>query len=61
LAGSSDHVQQADINSHKRRFPHMWLNGPYNAYGFDKGNELIPQTLQCLKYLLTLLPFSLQA
>lgn len=37
LGGSSDHVQQADVNSPRRRFPNMWLNGPYNEYGFDAG------------------------
>ena len=37
LAGSSDHIQQADIDSPERRFPHLYLNGPYNAYGFDAG------------------------
>lgn len=37
LAGSSDHVQQADVDSKKRRFPHLSLNGPYNQYGFDAG------------------------
>ena len=38
LAGSSDHVQQADLNvEYQRRFPHIFLNGPYNAYGYDAG------------------------
>ncbi|KAK5172317.1 Cell wall alpha-1,3-glucan synthase ags1 [Saxophila tyrrhenica] len=38
LAGSSDHVQQADLgDTKKRRFPHLFLNGPYNQYGFDAG------------------------
>ncbi|PIA97098.1 Cell wall alpha-1,3-glucan synthase ags1 [Cercospora beticola] len=37
FAGSSSHVQQADLRSKARRFPHMHLNGPYNAYGFDAG------------------------
>ncbi|KAK3713913.1 Cell wall alpha-1,3-glucan synthase ags1 [Vermiconidia calcicola] len=37
LAGSSDHVQQADVDSKQRRFPNMFLNGPYNQYGYDAG------------------------
>ena len=43
LAGSSDHVQQADLDvKYQRRFPHIFLNGPYNAYGYDAGlnNEM---------------------
>lgn len=43
FAGSSDHIQQADLDSHTpRRFPHLFLNGPYNQYGFDAGldNEM---------------------
>ncbi|KAI5360905.1 putative glycosyl hydrolase, family 13, catalytic domain, starch synthase, catalytic [Septoria linicola] len=37
FAGSSSHVQQGDLRSKARRFPHLYLNGPYNAYGFDAG------------------------
>jgi alpha-1,3-glucan synthase len=38
LAGSSDHVQQSDLDYHTpRRFPHLFLNGPYNQYGYDAG------------------------
>lgn len=38
LVGSSDHVQQGDsAGVTPRRFPHMWLNGPYNSYGYDAG------------------------
>ena len=37
LGGTSDHVQEADVGSKQRRFPHMFLNGPYNQYGFDAG------------------------
>lgn len=37
LAGSSSHVQQGDLHAKARRFPHMYLNGPYNAYGYDAG------------------------
>ena len=39
LGGSSDHVQEADNGQgvKQRRFPHMFLNGPYNQYGYDAG------------------------
>lgn len=39
LAGSSDHVQEGDLESQQtaRRVPHMFLNGPFNQYGFDAG------------------------
>ena len=40
LAGSSDHVQHADLGRQDlppRRFPHLFWNGPYNQYGFDAG------------------------
>ncbi len=43
LAGSSDHIQQGDVGiSTARRFPHLFLNGPYNQYGYDSGlnNEM---------------------
>ncbi|KAK5195631.1 Cell wall alpha-1,3-glucan synthase ags1 [Exophiala xenobiotica] len=40
LAGSSDHIQQGDLDYHTpRRFPHLFLNGPYNQYGYDAGLE----------------------
>ncbi|MCJ1312940.1 Cell wall alpha-1,3-glucan synthase ags1 [Agyrium rufum] len=37
--GSSDHIQQADLdsNTQPRRFPHLWFQGPYNQYGYDGG------------------------
>lgn len=35
--GSSDHVQQADLDSKPRRLPNLFLNGPYNSYGYDAG------------------------
>ena len=40
-AGSSDHIQQGDFGKgvKQRRFPHMFLNGPYNQYGYDAGLE----------------------
>ena len=39
MAGSSDHRQEGDANydGKARRFPHMFLNGPYNQYGYDAG------------------------
>ena len=38
LAGSSSHVQQGDLDyDTPRRFPHLFLNGPYNQYGYDAG------------------------
>jgi alpha-1,3-glucan synthase len=38
LAGSSDHVQEGDVGfGTERRFPHLFLNGPYNQYGYDAG------------------------
>ena len=39
IAGSSDHVQQGDLDARQtpRRFPHLFLNGPYNQYGYDAG------------------------
>jgi alpha-1,3-glucan synthase len=40
LEGSSDYVQEGDYGwnkKHKRRFPHLFFNGPYNQYGFDAG------------------------
>lgn len=42
MAGSSDHVQEGDLGGNARRFPHLFLNGPYNQYGYDAGlaNEL---------------------
>ena len=41
LSGSSDHVQEgdADYNDKARRFPHLFVNGPYNEYGYDAGLE----------------------
>ncbi|OQE16517.1 hypothetical protein PENFLA_c027G04293 [Penicillium flavigenum] len=40
LTGSSDYVQQGDLDwNHPvtRRFPHAFFNGPYNQYGYDAG------------------------
>ena len=47
LAGSSSHVQHADVHRHQdqvtpRRFPHLFMHGAFNQYGYDAGlaNEL---------------------
>ncbi|KAI9720143.1 MAG: Cell wall alpha-1,3-glucan synthase ags1 [Chrysothrix sp. TS-e1954] len=40
LSGSSDHIQEGDLDSATqvpRRFPHLFLEGPFNQYGFDAG------------------------
>ena len=39
LVGSSDHVQHADldIGTDQRQFPHAFLEGAFNQYGFDRG------------------------
>ncbi|GFZ48862.1 hypothetical protein JCM24511_06611 [Saitozyma sp. JCM 24511] len=39
LAGSSHHRQEGDLDPHTpmRRFPHLFINGPWNSYGFDAG------------------------
>ena len=45
MTGSSDHIQEADLDDTMtpRRFPHLFWQGPYNQYGFDAGlkNNLI--------------------
>lgn len=40
LAGSSDHVVEGDVVGSKtppRRFPHLFLHGSFNQFGFDSG------------------------
>ena len=39
LAGSADHVVEgdADAKTPPRRFPHLFVQGPFNEYGFDSG------------------------
>jgi len=45
-AGSADHIQHADLGLPEhiasRRFPHLYLHGPFNMYGYDAGikNEM---------------------
>jgi alpha-1,3-glucan synthase len=48
LAGSSHHQQEGDltIDAAARRFPHLFLNGHFNEFGFDGGipNQLLQNT-----------------
>lgn len=39
LAGSSHHQQEGDLDASNlpRRFPHLFINGHFNAFGFDAG------------------------
>jgi alpha-1,3-glucan synthase len=40
LTGSSSHVQNADVATQghpERRYPHLFVLGPFNQYGFDSG------------------------
>ena len=40
MTGSSDYIQEGDYDwnkDYKRRFPHLFFNGPYNKYGYDAG------------------------
>ncbi|KAI9821263.1 MAG: Cell wall alpha-1,3-glucan synthase ags1 [Pycnora praestabilis] len=40
LSGSSDFFQHADLGRESlppRRFPHLFMHGPFNQYGFDAG------------------------
>lgn len=40
MTGSSDYVQEGDYGwdkNYKRRFPHLFFNGPHNKYGYDAG------------------------
>jgi alpha-1,3-glucan synthase len=39
-AGSSDHVQEGDVlgtKASQRRWPRLFLHGPFNQYGYDAG------------------------
>ncbi|PNS16674.1 Cell wall alpha-1,3-glucan synthase ags1 [Sphaceloma murrayae] len=45
MTGSSSHVQEADVvgsDAPTRRFPHLFLHGAWNQYGYDSGvqNEM---------------------
>lgn len=44
LIGSSDHMQQGDLEArqHPRRYPHMFVHGSFNEYGYDSG---LPATM----------------
>ena len=38
MAGSSSHYQHADLDwTLSRRFPNLWIEGPFNQYGYDAG------------------------
>lgn len=38
MIGSSDHMQQGDLGHRKtRRYPHMFVHGSFNEYGYDSG------------------------
>ena len=38
LAGSSDHYQHGDVDwDAPRRFPNLWIEGPFNQWGYDAG------------------------
>ena len=40
LIGSSDHIQQGDLagtNAVPRRYPHFFIHGSFNQYGYDSG------------------------
>ncbi|RDW75869.1 glycoside hydrolase family 13 protein [Coleophoma crateriformis] len=44
LTGSSSYIQHADLDASQqaRRFPHLFIEGPFNLYGYDAGlkNEM---------------------
>ncbi|KAL8998110.1 MAG: hypothetical protein Q9188_006170 [Gyalolechia gomerana] len=39
ILGSSDYIQQGDLSStaKPRRYPHMFVHGTYNSFGYDNG------------------------
>ena len=42
MTGSTDHIQHSDLNrdnSPPRRWPHAWVEGVWNNWGFDAGIE----------------------
>lgn len=42
MTGSSSHIQHGDYDwdiNKPRRYPHLFLNGPYNQYGYDAGTR----------------------
>ena len=45
LIGSSNHLQQGDLeaNVNPRRYPHFFVHGSFNEYGYDAG---IPSTME---------------
>ena len=46
MTGSSDHLQHADVMGSSmppRRFPHLFIHGQFNQYGYDSG---LPNTME---------------
>ena len=45
MLGSSDYIQQGDLSpsTKPRRYPHMFVHGTYNSFGYDGG---IPHTME---------------
>lgn len=39
MIGSSDYIQQGDLSqtAKPRRYPHMFVHGPFNSFGYDNG------------------------
>lgn len=39
ILGSSDYIQQGDLaqTATPRRYPHFFVHGPYNSFGYDSG------------------------
>ncbi|KAL8992255.1 MAG: hypothetical protein Q9169_007238, partial [Polycauliona sp. 2 TL-2023] len=45
ILGSSDYLQQGGLapTDTRRRYPHFWVHGPFNSFGYDSG---IPQVMK---------------
>ena len=45
ILGSSDYLQQGDLRptNTRRRYPHFYVHGPYNSFGYDSG---LPQVME---------------
>ncbi|KAI5785864.1 alpha-1,3-glucan synthase [Geopyxis carbonaria] len=56
IAGSSAHMVSGDLAAPSapaaRRFPHLFLHGPFNSYGFDAGlhNAMTPPSAHSTKW-----------
>ncbi|KAL8851905.1 MAG: hypothetical protein Q9221_003229 [Calogaya cf. arnoldii] len=44
ILGSSDYIQEGDLapKAIRRRYPHFFVHGPYNSFGYDSG---LPQVM----------------